>query len=117
MCLDLIKCATNSAENLQEKKNYPARCFFLIRVDCGWMVKSNSFMLSREHGDQILHPPAFNSIPDFRVGVGLEVVYEVTIHQMVRVRIHSLIHSIHSLVHSVFIYLFSRHCVKNGNTQ
>ena len=67
-----------------------------------WMVVSSSCMLLREHGAPIFHPPAFSSSLDFRVGVELEVVYEVPHHQIVRVRIHSLIHSVHTFTQYLF---------------
>ena len=59
MCLDLIKCATNCDENLQEKKNYPARCFFSSRwtVD-GWLSQTASCCLGNMETKFSTHQPS-----------------------------------------------------------
>lgn len=108
MCLDLIKWARNCDSKLQIRQTILLAIFSHPRGVC--LLESGSCTLPREYGYWILYPPAF--IPDFMVGVGLEVDVKSTYLPNVQSEnpfIHSftpIIHSLQSFIHSCTHWAF-----------
>lgn len=100
------------------RKRKTTRLGVFSHPDGVWMIESGScILLGNMETKSSTHQP---SVPDFRVGVGWEVgvwaIYSPN-GQGKNWFTHSFHSFIHLLTHSTFIYLFSRHGVKNGRTQ
>lgn len=108
MCLDLIKLATKYNKTLQEKKRKKNTHLGVFFSHSGGvqMVESGSCILPREHGDQILSPPAFNYRRQDRSGLEVGVWGNCSSNGQSKNAFTHLFYSfIHSLTRSLNIYL------------